>query len=400
MYAKILVALDGSEYSRAGGDITLTLAHHLGAKILATHIYDARIHSTRLQEMEPVLPPQYQEEQELKRRRKTHKKLISEGFGSLSEGYMDEFLTKAQQQSIPVSQVHRQGRNYIELIKLATEQKVNLLVLGAHGLGTVKDGHMGSTALRVLRSAPCDLLIVRRAQRKGPILVGIDGSQEALSAMQKATVWSRIQKKPLELAAAYDPYFHNHIFQTMSSSLSPERQKEVNLSSQKSLHEEIIDDGLGKLYRNFLDHAGEECKKMKMKTKTILLSGKAYRSLLDYSEKIHADLVVIGRYGHHRNNNVQIGSTSEAVTQLTSTNVLVTEPLASPLFSSKQKTHSLEWKEEALDYLQRIPSFAQPMARQSIERYVESKGGKQVTLKDVQEVSRTLGMDKKDNPDS
>jgi hypothetical protein len=122
--------------------------------------------------------------------------------------------------------------------------------------------------------------------------------------------------------------------------------------------------------------------------------------LLDYTEKIHADLVVIGRYGHHRNNTVQIGSTSEAVTQLTSTNVLVTESPVSPLPSSKQKSHSLEWKKEALEYLKRIPSFAQPMAREGIERYVESRGGKQVTLKDVQEVSRTLGMDKKDNPDS
>ena len=145
---------------------------------------------------------------------------------------------------------------------------------------------------------------------------------------------------------------------------------------------------------------GNKCKKMKVKATTTLLAGKAYRSLLDYSEKIHADLVVMGRYGHHRNDTVQIGSTSEAVTQLTSTNVLVTEPLASPLPASKEESHGLEWEDEALDYLHRIPSFAQPMARQSIERDVESKGGKQVTLKDVQELSRTLGMDKKDKPDS
>jgi nucleotide-binding universal stress UspA family protein len=350
--------------------------------------------------MEPVLPPQYQEERQLKRRRKTHKKLISEGFGSLSAGYMDAFLTEAQEQSVPVTQVHREGRNYIELIQLAREHQVNLLVLGAHGMGTVRDGYMGSTALRVLRGAPCDVLITRRAPLNGPVLVGIDGSQEALSAMRKATVWSSIEKKPLELAAAYDPYFHNQIFKTMSSSLSPERQKEVNLSSQKSLHEQIIDDGLGKLYRNFLDQACHHCKEMNVRVNATLLSGKAYRSLLDFSEKIHAGLIVIGRYGHHRNNNVQIGSTSEAVTQLTSANVLVTEPLASPLSASKQESHGLEWKEEALEYLQRIPSFAQPMARQGIERYVESRGGKQVTLKDVQEVSRSLGMDKKDNPDT
>ena len=180
MYKRILVALDGSEYSLAGGNIALTLAQKFKSSMLAVHIYDGQIHSRRLREMEPVLPAQYQEKQTLEHVRQSHNELIYDGFKALSKGYMEEFEKNALNKGVVVEQVHREGRNYIELIKIAREYEVDLVVMGAYGLGITQDNFLGSTVIRVSRIAQCDTLITRKDFSQGYIMVGVDGSNHKI----------------------------------------------------------------------------------------------------------------------------------------------------------------------------------------------------------------------------
>lgn len=392
MYSRILVALDGSECSLAGGEIALSLARSLGSEIVASHIYDARLHSVRFREMEPTLPEQYQKDESISQLREDHKGLIFEGFEALSKGYIEQFLKRAQKNEVFVSQVNREGRNYIELLQIAKEYKIDLIVLGADGLGKVQEGLLGSTTGRVLRLAQCDVLIVRRSPIKGKVLVGIDGSSEALAALRKAINWGRALGKSLQLVAVYDPYFHNQVFKTMARSLSPERQQEVGLAEQETLHEQFIDGGLEKLYQSFLSQAHEQCSGRGIDTETKLLRGKIFNALVDHAQSTDVDLIVVGRFGHHREDIAKIGSNSEEVARHAQANVLVTEPLRSPQQTAVQKRSSLEWNKEALESLERIPPFARSMAKQGIEDYVRSKGGTRVTFQDVQEVARRFGM--------
>ncbi|MFC1607299.1 universal stress protein [Candidatus Latescibacterota bacterium] len=400
MYSKILVALDGSEYSLIGGDIALQVAQSLGSELLAAHIYDAGLHNKRFQEMELTLPSKYQDENKLSELRETHNDLIYDGFESLSKGYMEQYLEKATKRGVPVTQIHREGRNYLQLLDIAKDQQINLLVLGAQGLGVLGDEVMGSTAQRVLRYAPCDVLITRRTLNDGSIMIGIDGSDEAISSLRKAVVWSRTLSKSLNLVAAYDPHFHTTIFKTMAGSLSPERQEEVGVVKQESLHEEIIDDGLGKLYQGFLDTSQEKCREMGMNADTSLLQGKAYRALIDFEEKTNTDIIVVGRYGNHREDKAHIGSQSELVACHSHSNVLVTK--ASDIQKKPLETDSLvlEWDEEALMRLERIPSFARPMARKAIENSIRSQGKTRITQEDFQKIAQQFGMGgKKDSDD-
>jgi len=50
-----------------------------------------------------------------------------------------------------------------EIIRYAREQGVDLIVMGTHGRGPVRRAFLGSVADRVLREAPCPVLIVRPA---------------------------------------------------------------------------------------------------------------------------------------------------------------------------------------------------------------------------------------------
>ena len=384
--------MDGSEYSLTGGQIALAAAHDLGAEILACHIYDVGIHSRRLTEMEPMLPAKYQKEEVLSQVRAAHKELIVEGFEALSKGYMDGFLESARGRGISVSQVHREGRNYVEILRVAEEHDVELVVLGALGLGAGQGDLMGSTSTRVLSSARCDVLIARRMPAAGKVITGIDGSKDAMKAMQKAVTWARILGKPLELVSVYDPYFHTRVFKTMSGALTPERQEQVGLAKQETLHEQLVDEGLGRLYRSFLDQALDRCRAMGVDAEAVLLRGKAYRALIEHDGNGGVDLMVVGRFGNHREETAWIGSNSETACRLSRTNVLVAAPSGNLQPPVQESSIALNWDTEALARLERIPSLARAMAKQSIEAYARFKGKTQVTLEDMKEAASRLGM--------
>ena len=58
------------------------------------------------------------------------------------------------------------GSPSLEIVRYATEQGIDLIVIGTHGRGPL--GHMllGSVAERVVRKAPCPVLTVRHPQRE------------------------------------------------------------------------------------------------------------------------------------------------------------------------------------------------------------------------------------------
>lgn len=324
MYSTILVALDGSKHSVWGAQIGLAIARGLGAEILACHVYDTKIHRVRFQEMEPGLPARYQGKESLHQLRKAHDSLILDGFHSLSRGYVEHFVADARRAGVTTSEVHVEGRNYVKILEIAQEQKTDLIVLGAHGIGACDDGPLGSTVARVLRHARCDVLVARRALGDGGILVGIDGSVQAMAALHKGAIWGQTLNRSIHVAAAYDRSFHNEVFKTMAHSLSAERQEEVGLARQEDLHENFIDGGLGTLYKTFLDRACKEAGIVGIdETPTTLLQGKTYQALVEHAGKIGADLLAVGRFGYHREHISEIGSNAEALARLGKTNILV-----------------------------------------------------------------------------
>jgi nucleotide-binding universal stress UspA family protein len=390
MYSTILLALDGSKDSLAGGRLALLLARRLGCELVCTHVYDARIHSSRFAEMEPGLPGRYQDPECLQGLRDSHDTLITDGFQALSRGYMEAYLTEARAAGVAVSEAVAEGRNYVEILRLAEGRGGNLIILGAQGLGARDDGLLGSTATRVLRRARCDVLVARDGARPGPVLVGVDGSEHATAALRRAGAWAGALAQRLHLAAAYDPILHQSVFRTMAQALSADQQREVGLERQEELHEELIDEGLGSLYQGFLDQAAELAAVLGHQPGAGLFSGKAYRCLVDHGAAIGAGLLVLGRFGHNREAISDLGCNAEAVARLSAASVLITAPARQE--AAQTAVTAVEWDPEALARLDRVPSFARTMARRAVEDRVRSAGQERVTGEIFDEVAARFGM--------
>ncbi|MDP1570852.1 MAG: universal stress protein [Vicinamibacterales bacterium] len=58
------------------------------------------------------------------------------------------------------------GHPFVEILRYAKDQSVDLIVLGTHGRGPLGHLVMGSVAERVVRKAPCPVLTVRHPQHE------------------------------------------------------------------------------------------------------------------------------------------------------------------------------------------------------------------------------------------
>lgn len=399
MYKNILVALDGSIPSRFAGEAAIRLSTALGCRITACHVYGIDIHRSRFSDMEPGLPRQYQEENKLMYLRSSHSKLMSEGFRALSIGYVEQFVTDCRKLDIPIESVAIEGRSYTGILQLAMEQKFDLIILGANGIGAIGDGLLGGTTSRILYNAPCDLLVIRCGLDDGPILTGVDGSKESLEAVTKAANLGYALKKDIHILAAYDPVFHVRVFNTLAKSFPKERQEEIGLAEQEKLHNDIINEGLQKLYAEFLTQAKQQISGNDIAITTFLATGKAYNALNLQAEKSGTNLVILSRYGNHVQRNSLIGSNAENFLRITNSNVLISggvskidNDIKTNSVETIVETSSLIWDQDAQARLERVPVFARTMAKRAVENAVQKLGKHSVSAADFNSIAAQFGM--------
>lgn len=55
----------------------------------------------------------------------------------------------------------REGSPFVEIVRYARDQAIDLIVIGTHGRGPIAHMLMGSVAEQVARKAPCPVLVVR-----------------------------------------------------------------------------------------------------------------------------------------------------------------------------------------------------------------------------------------------
>jgi nucleotide-binding universal stress UspA family protein len=383
MYQRILVAMDGTQWSNMAIHASLELAQ-LGEKttLIGCHVYGALMHRKRFEQMEPGLPERYQEERELTRLRGAHEDLITDGMQIISDAYLKPLHVLATKRGIPFIGATPEGRNYFEIMKASREQEADLIALGAHGHGHVPESILGSTAERVVtHSWHSDVLLMKRPLNltKQPILVGVDGSQNSYAALLKAASIAKKTRSKIDVVAVYDPYLHSGVFTNIAGVLPVEKQEKFNFTAQEELHDEIIDDGLENLYDTNLQQGVKLVRDMDVEISSEVLSGKVFSQIHHHAARIDAGLIVVGRWGLHKETSTLIGSNSLNLARLSSTNLLfVNESTSEIELPPLEEEEPLKWSDEALAILDRIPKFARPMAVRAIEKRARERGVERV----------------------
>ena len=378
MFREIYVPVDNSEHSNAAIQVAVALAKDTGAKLTGCHVYAARMHDVRFKQMEYTLPEEYQDEQELERQRKIHDSLITRGLQLISDSYLDVLKEAADAAGVEVDYTTFDGKNWECLAKDIQDSTYDLVVMGALGMGAVKDSQVGSVVDRVVRRTRTDSLIVRDVhplsdRASDRIVVAVDGSPQSFAAVKTAIALSRIFGKKVEAVAVYDPYLHYSMFNGIVDVLSAEASKVFRFKEQEQLHEEIIDSGLARIYESHLKVAKSVAEEDGVDLKTTLLDGKAFKKVLQFLRDEPPWLLLAGRIGVHSHEDMDIGSNSDNLMRLAPCSVLLGSRTYVPPVDVQAEA-SVVWTEEAEARMEEVPAHVRGVVRSAICRYAMERG--------------------------
>ena len=436
MYKKILVAIDNSRHSNHCIDLGIKLSKKFNSLLVGCHVYDASLHQRRFRDMEKGLPQQYQDEAVLQRQRDLHASLINQGLKLISESYLDVFDKKCLQAAVPHKGLLLEGKNYYEIIKEVQENFYDLVIMGAQGLASVDNCSLGSVCERVVRRIKTDILVVKNNCFEGKAVVAVDGSSQSVAGVKSALSFAQLFNLKLDSVSVFDPHYHRVAFESIAKVLSKEAGQVFRFKEQETLHEEIIDKGLAKIYQGHLDRADHMAKDAGVEINSILMDGKPYNQILKFILKEQPSLLIVGRTGVHNTNGLDIGSTTENLLRLSPCNILLTggnleaerksntagsefqrvsTNRKDAAFMSNSHLHNenrfeecaestqevrekpaikahdpVIWTQEAKTQTERIPSFIRNMIRIKIEKYAQEKGYKEITTEIVDEAKSNL----------
>ena len=139
MIKTILVALDGSQLSWKALEFACDIARKYGAKLVMLHAY----HSTSDLRGSEVF------DQMVAKRKRAGEEVLNEAHQRLASDpleFEDDLL---------------EGPAADAIVSAAEVRKVDLVVMGTRGMGSLKGMIFGSVSTKVTHYAPCPVLVVR-----------------------------------------------------------------------------------------------------------------------------------------------------------------------------------------------------------------------------------------------
>ena len=232
---------------------------------------------------------------------------------------LNKELTGIHQKHVPTFRPEnchiRGGRPYEVIVRLAREIDADLIVLATRGYSGLKHLLLGSTAERVVRTASCPVLVMRKRKQKSKaatkslairtILVPTDFSQCALAGTEYAAFLARTLGARLRLFHAMYPYT-NYVFVDRAG---------VRLSGLAEAVEETA--------RQEMDALKQMDFLRGLTVQTEVLPGTAADEICAAAGSPTVDLIVTSTHGRTGLKHALIGSVAEQVVRYAERPVLV-----------------------------------------------------------------------------
>ncbi len=148
---KILVPTDFSELSKRAVDYALSLVQQYGAEMTLLTVVDDRVFQDGLVDVA------YLEQQVMEAR--------NESFSKRLEALRAETANSAPAKAKITSEMIF-GVAFSEIVQYAKDNQTDLIVMGTHGTSGITHMLLGSTTEKVVRKAPCPVMIVRDKKKE------------------------------------------------------------------------------------------------------------------------------------------------------------------------------------------------------------------------------------------
>lgn len=183
---KILVPTDFSEVSLCALDYAANIARVAGAEIILLHVFESYQDNTKMKQ--PL----------------NMKEIVESGI----EDQLEE--VKSQNKNLwglKLRSKVMQGKIHQQIQVAAKHEKIDLIVMGTHGvsgIGDISKFFLGSNAYRTVANAPCPILTVREAKKNirfKDIVLPFDNSKESKLKVDFAIEWAKLFESTIHLLA-------------------------------------------------------------------------------------------------------------------------------------------------------------------------------------------------------
>jgi len=197
------------------------------------------------------------------------------------------------------------------IVDTAADIHCDLIVMSSHGYSGVTRWVLGSVAEKVLRKAPCPVLVIRAPRPIRRVLVPLDGSPLAEAALQPA----------LALAAGFGAEVT--LLRVIGA---PEAEVLKQLDQiEKGLSQRVLED-MSAAAKTYLRDLSDRRRRAGVEIKTTVVDGSAAAGILDYAETRDMDLIAMSTHGRTGLQRWIYGSVTEKVLHGTQQSMLVVRP--------------------------------------------------------------------------
>ncbi|MEM7201945.1 MAG: universal stress protein [Planctomycetota bacterium] len=210
---------------------------------------------------------------------------------------------KAEFAGLQVSTEFREGRPYACVNGVATDREAGLIVIATHGRGGLTHALLGSTAERVVRTAPVPVLSVHTEGTREPldprqvkrVLVPTDFSDTSRAALKVANWFAGTDAEIIAVHAFEPPSFPAGPFGILAVDMGA-LEAELRAKATEGMEAWMV-----------------ELRKVHANARGLMPDGDPVEAVVQVAADENADLIIVGTHGHTGLKHLYLGSVAEDI---------------------------------------------------------------------------------------
>lgn len=187
---KILVPVDFSTHSEYALEVAASLARRHKAVIVVLHMLGLSEAAFAEDEAQVEAEAGY--------------------YMKLAKKRFDTFLHQEYLKGIPITEIVQNYKIFDEIKHVASENNIDLIVMGSHGTSGIREIFVGSNTEKVVRKSDCPVLVVKKQMsdfNPGKVVYSMDFNKGGIEAYQRAMALFSSWKAEVHLVHVNQPNF-------------------------------------------------------------------------------------------------------------------------------------------------------------------------------------------------